>query len=85
MQVYEFLSVDFCEAWVAEFLQFLQGQEVDVVGGVEGLGGAEDVVGYGDAAAEVGGVFYVVDSASGLVLFLSLGKGRREGGGWEIQ
>jgi hypothetical protein len=40
----------------------LEGEEVDVVCGVDGLGSAEDVVGDGDAAAEDRVVFDIVDS-----------------------
>jgi hypothetical protein len=62
VEVEEFFDVDVDCGGVVELLDFLQGEEVDVIGGVDGLGGAEDVVGDGDAAAEDGGVFDVVDS-----------------------
>jgi hypothetical protein len=62
VQVEEFFDVDIDCGRVVELLDFLQGEEIDVVGGVDSLGCAEDVVGDGDAAAEDGGVFDVVDS-----------------------
>jgi hypothetical protein len=43
----------------------LQGEEVDVVCGIYGLGCTEDGVGDGVAAAEEGGVFDVVDAVAG--------------------
>lgn len=48
-------------------MEFLEGEEVDVVCGVDGLRDAEDVVGDGEAAAELGGVLDVVDEEGGLV------------------
>jgi hypothetical protein len=62
VEVEEFFDVDVDCGWVFELLDFLQGEEVDIVGGVNGLGCAKDVVGDGDAATEHGGVFDVVDS-----------------------
>jgi hypothetical protein len=44
-------------------LNFLEGEEVDIVGGVDGLGCAEDIVRDGDSAAEDRVVFDIVDSA----------------------
>ena len=55
------------EEGVGEREEFLQRAEVDVVCGVYGLCDAEDGVCDGDAAAEEGGVFDVVD-AGGRVL-----------------
>ena len=61
MQIAELVSVDLDRARVAELQELLQGAEVDVIGRVDRLGSAEDAVGHGHAAAELGGVFYVVD------------------------
>lgn len=67
MEVEQFFDVDVDGDRVVELLDFLQGEEVDVVGRVDRLGCAEDVVGDGDAATEDGGVFDVVDSENGLL------------------
>lgn len=66
VEVEQFFDVDVDCDGVVELLDFLQGEEVDVVGRVDRLGGAEDIVGDGDAATEDGGVFDVVDSENGL-------------------
>lgn len=52
---------------VSKALDLLEGGEVDVVGRVDGLGDAEDVVGDGEATAQLGGVLDVVDEKRGLV------------------
>lgn len=61
----------------------LEGEEVDVVGGVDGLRGAEDGVRDREPAPQIGRVFHVVDStrlAGGAVI----GEGDlQEGGGVE--
>ena len=46
---------------VGELGDFLQGEEVNVVGRIDRLCDAEDAVCDGDAAAELGGIFDVVD------------------------
>jgi hypothetical protein len=63
---------------VVEFDEFLQGAEVDIIRGVDGLGGAEDAMGYGNTAAEDGGVLDVVYSA---VVLVSGGEVPGEGSG----
>lgn len=63
VEVEEFLDVDVDRGGVVEFLGFLEGEEVDVVGGVDGLRSAEDIVRDGDSSSENGVVFDVVDSA----------------------
>lgn len=68
VQVAELVGVDFDGGGVVEFCELGEGGEVDVVCGVDRLGGAEDAVGDGDAAAEEGGVFDVVDAGGGVVL-----------------
>lgn len=65
MQIAKFLRVNADDLGVVEFEEFVQGLEVDVVCGVDGLGGAEDGMGNGDAAAEEGAVFDVVDEEGG--------------------
>lgn len=62
MEVEELLYVDIDCGGIIEALYFLEGKEVDVVCGVDGLSRAEDVVGDGDTAAENGVVFDIVDS-----------------------
>lgn len=48
-------------------LQFLEGDEIDVVCAVDGLGGAEDVVGDGDAATKLTAILNIVDEEGGSV------------------
>lgn len=64
VEVQQFLHVDVDRGGVLELLDFLEGEEVNVVGGVDGLRCAEDVMCDGDSAAEDGLVFDVVDSAA---------------------
>lgn len=63
----------------------MEGLEVDVVGGVDGLGGAEDGVGDGDAAAEEGVVFDVVDEEGGGVEHADDAGDDVEGGGGDLE
>lgn len=51
VEVEEFFDVDVDCGGAVELLDFLESEEVDVVGRVDCLGCAEDVVGDGDAAA----------------------------------
>lgn len=46
--------------------EVLLGLKVDVVGGVDGLGDAVDLVGGGETAAELGVVLDVVDAGEGM-------------------
>jgi hypothetical protein len=62
MQVQQLFCEDLDELGVVHEKQVLQRFEVYVVCGVYGLRCAEDGVCDGDAAAEEGGVFYVVDT-----------------------
>lgn len=64
VQVQHLLYVDVDCGWVVELLHFLQRQEVHVVCGVDRLRCSEYVVRDGDAAAEDGVVFNVVDSSA---------------------
>lgn len=74
MEVEELLRVDGDEGGVLERDELLEGAEVDVVGGVYGLRDSEDGVCDGDAAAEDGGVFDVVDTMVRLVWVWDLGR-----------
>jgi hypothetical protein len=62
VQVEQFFGEDLDEFGIVHDEQVLQRFEVDVVCRVYGLWGAEDGVRDGDAAAEDGRVFYVVDT-----------------------
>lgn len=46
--------------------EVLLGLKVDVVGGVDGLGDAVDLMGGGETAAELGVVLDVVDAGEGM-------------------
>lgn len=59
--------------------------EVDVVCGVDGLGGAEDAVGDGVAAAEERVVFHVVDEEGGRVQHGDYAGDDLERGGGHLQ
>ena len=85
MQIAEFVRVDPEDLRVFQFQQFLEGLEVDVVGAVDGLRGAEDGVGDGDTAAEEGGVFDVVDEEGGGVEHGYYLCDDLEGGGGDLQ
>ena len=61
VQVQQLLGVYLNGLRALQLLQLAQRAEVDVVGRVDGLRGAEDAVGHGDAATQHGGVFDVVD------------------------
>jgi hypothetical protein len=67
MQVQQLLGEDLDELGVVHAQQVLQGFEVDVIGRVDGLRGAEDGVRDGDAAAQERGVFDVVDAGVTLI------------------
>lgn len=67
VQVEELLGEQLDDALVAELDELLQRGEVDVIRGIDGLGDAEDVVGDGEAAAQLGRVLDVVDQQRGLV------------------
>jgi hypothetical protein len=62
VQVQQLLGEDVDELGVVHAQQVLERFEVDVVGRVDGLGRAEDGVCDGDAAAQDGRVFDVVDA-----------------------
>lgn len=69
MQPKEFLREDSkCGVAVPQFQHFALRLEVGVVGGIDCLGDSEDAVCDGEAAAELGGVFNVVDSAGNVRL-----------------
>ena len=61
MQIAELLRVDFGELRVVELQEFLQGAEVDVVGGVEGLRGPVYVVRHRYAPPKDRGVLDIVN------------------------
>lgn len=67
MQVAEFFCINTNDLGIVEFQELVEGLEVDVICGIDGLGGAEDGVGDGDAAAEEGAVLDVVDEEGGRV------------------
>ena len=62
MQIEEFFGVYLQAYRVGEGAERLEGEEVDVVRTVDGLGGAVNGVGDWNAAAEEGRVFDVVDT-----------------------
>ena len=63
MEIEEFLGEDLNgEVGVGQGGELLEGEEVDVVGRVDGLGGAEDGVGDWVPAAQEGRVFNIVDA-----------------------
>lgn len=85
MQIAELVGVDPDDLRVVEFQQFLQGLEVDVVGGIDGLGGAEDAVGDWVASTEEGVVFDVVDEKRGGVEHGDYAGDDLEGGGGDLE
>ena len=85
MQVAELVGIDADDLWVIEFEEFLEGLEVDVVCGVDGLGGAEDGVGDGDAPAQEGVVFDVVDEEGGGVEHSNYFCDDLEAGGGDLE
>lgn len=62
MQVQQLFCKDLDEFGVVHGQEKGKRAEVDVIGRVDCLRGAEDGVGDRDAAAEDGGVFYIVDA-----------------------
>lgn len=61
MQVQEFLNVNINSSGVIQLLHLLKSQKVYVIGRVDGLRGTEDVVSDGNAAAEDGVIFNIID------------------------
>jgi hypothetical protein len=66
MQVEQLFGKDLNELGIVHRQQKGEGAEVNVVCGINRLRGAEDGVCDGDAAAEEGRVFYVVDAWGGI-------------------
>ena len=62
MEIAEFLRVYLYSLAIVEFQQILQSAEVDIVGGIEGLGCTEDTVRNGNTPTEEGRIFDVIDS-----------------------
>jgi len=67
MQAEEFFGVYLQASWIGEGTEGLEGEEVDVICAVDGLGGTVDGMGDGDATAEEGRIFDVVNTEYGLV------------------
>lgn len=67
MEVNELVGEDGDDGRVVQLLELLEGEEVDVVCGVDGLRHTKDVVGDGEAAAEFRRVLDVVDEERRLV------------------
>lgn len=62
MQINQLLSENINHLCVLQGREIAEGKKVNVVCGIDGLRDAEDAVCDWDAAAEVRGVFYVVDA-----------------------
>lgn len=62
MQVEQLFGVNLQAGRVGEHAKGLEGEEVDVICAVDGLGGAVDGVGDRDTTAEERRVFHIVDT-----------------------
>lgn len=67
VQVEQLLSEQLDDVLVAKLDELLQRGKIYVVRGIDGLGDAEDVVGDGKAAAQLGRILDVVDQQRGFV------------------